>query len=62
MKQAEMRKEYDFSKGVRGKYASQAAEGTNVIRLDADVAEVFHDAKQVNDLLRSIAHLVKAKS
>lgn len=61
MKQPEMRDEYDFSKGVRGKYAAKAREGSNVVRLDADVAAIFHDSKQVNDLLRSIAHLVQQK-
>ncbi len=38
-----MRKECDFSKGLQGKHASQAAQGPNIIRLDPDVADVFHD-------------------
>jgi hypothetical protein len=50
----EMRDEYDFSKGVRGKYAGRFAEGTNIIVLDPDVAEVFGDAKTVNDALREL--------
>jgi hypothetical protein len=50
----EMRNEYDFSKGVRGKYAGRFAEGTNVIVLDPDVAEHFADAKTVNDALREL--------
>ena len=29
-----MRNEYDFSKGVRGKYAKRYAEGTNVVLLE----------------------------
>jgi hypothetical protein len=29
-----MRDEYDFSGGVRGKYAARFAEGTNLILLD----------------------------
>lgn len=58
MNQSEMQKEYDFSKGTRGKYARDFVAGTNIILLDPDVAEVFHDSKQVNDLLRSIAKLV----
>ncbi len=62
MNQPEMRKEYDFSKGTRGKYVALASKGTNIVRLDDDVAEVFHDSKQVNDLLRSIAHLVKKQA
>ena len=37
----EMRKEYDFSKGVRGKYAKAYHQGSNVVVLDPDVAERF---------------------
>ena len=58
----EMREEYDFSEGVRGKYAEAAKAGSNIIRLDPDVAAVFQDPKQVNDLLRSIAHIVKKQA
>lgn len=35
-----MRKEYDFNKGVRGKYAKAYKEGTNVVLLDPDVASI----------------------
>jgi hypothetical protein len=55
----EMRDEYDFSGGVRGKYASRVAEGTNIVVLDPDVAEVFGDAKAVNDALRVLAESVR---
>jgi hypothetical protein len=41
----EMRDEYDFSNGQRGTYASRFAEGTNIVVLDPDVADVFNDAK-----------------
>ena len=58
MNQPEMREEYDFSKGERGKYAEAALAGSNIIRLDPDVAAVFHDSKQVNDLLRTIVQSV----
>lgn len=51
----DMRDEYDFSGGVRGKYAERFAKGSNVIVLDADVAEVFGDAKAVNEALRLLA-------
>ena len=43
---------YDFSKGVRGKYAKRYKEGTNIVRLDPDVAKEFPDAAAVNDALR----------
>ncbi len=58
----ETRKEYDFSGGVRGKYAAHAREGSNVVLLDPDVAEVFRDPKLVNDLLRSLLPIVRAES
>ena len=45
--------EYDFSQGVRGKYAQRYREGTNIVRLDDDVAQIFPDAKSVNPILRS---------
>ena len=51
----EMREEYDFSDAVRGKYAGRFAEGSNVIVLDPDVAEVFSDAAAVNGALRLLA-------
>ena len=50
--------EYDFSEGVRGKYAEQYYAGKNMIRLDSDVAEMFPDAKSVNDALRALAKII----
>ena len=58
-KTPEMLKEYDFSKGVRGKYAKQYAEGTNVVVIDPDVAEFFPDHESVNDALRNLAAIIK---
>ncbi len=49
-----MKDEYDFSKGVRGKYAKQYAEGTNIILLEPDVAKAFPDSESVNKALRSL--------
>lgn len=43
----EMREEYDFSGGVRGKYYKQYMEGTNVVLLEPDVAAVFQDSESV---------------
>jgi hypothetical protein len=45
--------EYDFSQGVRGKYAKQYAEGTNLILLDPDLAAQFPDSKSVSRALRA---------
>jgi|GEM_PF-3439919 len=44
-----MRSHYDFSGGVRGKYAAQYAEGTVGVVLDADVEEVFSDSVAATD-------------
>ena len=54
----DMLDEYDFSDGVRGKYAERYYAGTNLIRLDDDVAEMFPDAKSVNDALRALAKII----
>jgi hypothetical protein len=56
-----MRKEYDFRKGVRGKYAKKYKEGTNIVLLDPDVAKVFKTPKSVNQALRSLAGIIKAQ-
>lgn len=56
-----MRKEYDFSKGIRGKYAKAYKEGTNVVLLDPDVAKVFKTPSSVNQALRSLARIIKAQ-
>jgi hypothetical protein len=50
----ELRPEYDFSKGVRGKYASRYREGSNVVVLDPDVADKFKTSEAVNDALREV--------
>jgi hypothetical protein len=49
-----MRAEYDFSGGVRGKYAEQYALGTNVVLIEPDLSEAFPDSKSVNDALREL--------
>ena len=58
----EMREEYDFSNAVRGKYAGRFAEGSNVIILDPDVAEVFSDAAAVNGALRLLAESARGSA
>ena len=51
--------EYDFSAGVRGKYAKRYAEGTNVVVLAPDVAAMFPDAQSVNDALRALVQIAR---
>lgn len=50
----ELRPQYDFSKGVRGKYAARYREGSNVVVLDPDVAATFKTTQAVNDALRDL--------
>ena len=57
----DMLEEYDFSKGIRGKYAERYAEGTNVVLIDPDVAEFFPDHETVNDALRSLVRIIKKR-
>lgn len=58
----QMRSEYDFSHGVRGKYAKRYAEGTNVVVLDPDVSAVFSDSASVNRALRALAEVIHDQS
>jgi len=55
----DMLDEYDFSKGVRGKYAERYAEGTNVIVLSPDLAEIFPDSESVNEALRALVKIAR---
>jgi len=51
----ELRPEYDettLKDGVRGKYAKQYAAGTNIVRLEPDVAAAFPSEQAVNEALR----------
>jgi len=58
-KDPDMLEEYDFRQGVQGKYAERYAEGTNVVVIDPDVAEVFPDHDSVNQALRSLAEIIR---
>ncbi len=51
--------EYDFSKGVRGKYAKRYAEGSNVVVLAPDLAKIFPDSASVNETLRALVALAR---
>lgn len=56
----DMLEEYDFSGGVKGKYAERYAEGTNVVVVDPDVAAFFPDHDSVNAALRHLAAVIKS--
>ena len=49
-----MKKEYDFSKGVRGKYAERIEKGTKLVLLEPEVARYFPTAKAVNRALKRL--------
>lgn len=52
-----MRHHYDFSGGVRGRYAARYEQGTNVVVLAPDVAEMFPDSIAVNEALRTLVRM-----
>lgn len=56
----EMRPEYDFSGGVRGKYYEAYMQSSNIVVLDPDVAEIFRDSASVNEALRLLAKIAKS--
>lgn len=53
----DMRPEYDFSDGVRGKHHKAYQEDTNVVLLEPEVARVFRDSAAVNRALRMLIDL-----
>ena len=55
----EMRPEYDFSHGIRGKHFEAYRAGTNVVFLDPDVAKAFADSASVNQALRLLLQLAR---
>ncbi len=56
----EMKPEYDFSGGVRGRYYEAYIQSSNVVILDPDVAEIFRDSASVNEALRLLAKIAKS--
>lgn len=55
----EMLPEYDFARGVRGKYAERYAKGSNVVVLSPDVAQAFPDSRAVNEALRALVAIAR---
>jgi hypothetical protein len=65
--EAEMRDEYDFSpdelrKGERGRYVARFREGVNLVPIDPDLRDVFPDAEAVNQALRAMASVIRART
>jgi hypothetical protein len=59
---SEMRDEYDFSGGMRGKYASRMGSDVKLVRLDPDIAAAFSSGKAVNRALRTYLEARRRKS
>ena len=57
----DMLDEYNFSKGVRGKYAKRYAEGTNIVVLSPDIAQIFPTSESVNEALRVLVKAARQK-
>jgi hypothetical protein len=58
----DMRSEYDFSSGVRGKHFEAYRAGTNVVFLEPDLVEAFPDSAAVNQALRLLVKLSRSKA
>lgn len=54
VRESSMRAHYDFSGGVRGKYADQVATSPRSVVLAPDVAKAFPTASAVNRALRAV--------
>ncbi len=53
-REEEMLPEYDFSGGIRGKYAARFEKDAVMVVLDPDVAGAFPDSKSFNRALRAL--------
>ena len=60
-RKADLLEEYDFSKGIRGKYAKRYARGTNIVVLAPDVAATFKNSNAVNEALRAFMKMGRQK-
>ena len=58
----DMLQEYDFSKGVRGKYVKRLAAGTNIVVLSPEVARIFPDSDSVNEALLALAKIIQKRT
>jgi len=48
--------------GIQGKYSERYREGTNIVLLAPDVAEVFPNEESVNEALRLVIKLKKIRT
>jgi len=57
----EMLEKCDFSQGEKGRYFTRYREGSSVVVLDPDVAEIFRGQHLVNESLRALASIIKLR-
>ncbi len=57
-----MRPEYDFTRGVRGKYADRYKTGSNVVVIEDDLAQSFPSAETVNAALRRLLEVERSSA
>lgn len=57
-----MRQEYDFSRGIRGKYAARLPEENGYIKIDPVVAIYFKKSEDVNKVLMAIINSFPSQS
>ncbi len=60
--ETEMLDEYNFTGGIRGKYANRIANKNNAIILEPDVAAVFTDSESVNQALRGLLPIIQKQA
>ena len=52
-------RKYEFGRARPNKYASRHAQGSVVVTLDPDVAEVFPGAAEANEARRALAGVIR---
>lgn len=59
----DMRAEYDFASmagGVRGKYVGRVRDSSNIVVIEAEVAEAFPTERAVNEALKGVLYTARA--
>lgn len=50
--------EFDYSKGVRGKYARETSEENGYVKLSPDIHKIFKTSEDVNNALKAVISAV----
>ena len=57
-----MKKSYNFTNGVRGKYYKKCSAGTNLVAIDPDLLKAFPNSGAVNAALRNLVTIARQAS